>query len=94
MVGSFSSLTVSHTAALIAEKYKANSINWPSVYVCVNNCTDAQREELELTVSAMGCNSKRKQMYVLEWAVSIGLCLCWRQKRRQKKMEQKKAPGC
>lgn len=59
MVGSFSGLTVSHTAALIAEKYKANSINWPSVYVCVNNCTDAQREELELTVSAMGCNNVR-----------------------------------
>lgn len=57
MVGSFSGLTVSHTAALIAGKYNSNSNNQPTVYVCVSDCTDAQSAELELTVSAMGCKN-------------------------------------
>ncbi|XP_019934940.2 putative methyltransferase NSUN7 isoform X1 [Paralichthys olivaceus] len=57
MVGCFSGLTVSHTVSLIAEKHKANSNNQPTVYVCVSNCTDAQRENLQQTVSAMGCKN-------------------------------------
>uniref|UniRef100_A0A672F4G9 NOL1/NOP2/NSUN 5/7 ferredoxin-like domain-containing protein n=1 Tax=Salarias fasciatus TaxID=181472 RepID=A0A672F4G9_SALFA len=61
MAGSFSGLTVSHTASLIAEKHKGN--NQPTVYVCVSDCTDAQREELQLTVSTMGCTSKHKLFY-------------------------------
>ncbi|XP_030595490.1 putative methyltransferase NSUN7 [Archocentrus centrarchus] len=71
MVGSFSGLTVSHTASLIAEKYKANSSNQPQVYVCVNNYTEAQREELELTVSAMGCNNVK---LILEEFQSLHAC--------------------
>ncbi|KAM6923465.1 putative methyltransferase NSUN7 [Xenentodon cancila] len=57
MVGCFSGLTVSHTASLIAQKHKANSNSQSVVYVCVSNCTDAQREELQLTVSTMGCKN-------------------------------------
>ncbi|XP_040904345.1 putative methyltransferase NSUN7 [Toxotes jaculatrix] len=57
MVGCFSSLTVSHTASLIAEKRKANSNNQPTVYVCVSDRTDAQREDLQQAVSAMGCKN-------------------------------------
>ncbi|XP_047440845.1 putative methyltransferase NSUN7 isoform X2 [Mugil cephalus] len=56
MVGYFSGLTVSHTASLIAEK--GNSNNQHTVYVCVSNCTDAQTEELHLTISAMGCKNR------------------------------------
>ncbi|XP_038555461.1 putative methyltransferase NSUN7 [Micropterus salmoides] len=56
MVGCFSGLTVSHTSSLIAEKYKASS-NQPTVYVCVNNRTLAQREELQQAVTAMGCKN-------------------------------------
>lgn len=60
MVGCLSGLTVSHTASLILDKHKANSNYQPTVYVCVSHCTDVQREELQLTVSAMGCKSKHK----------------------------------
>lgn len=62
MVGCFSGLTVSHTASLIAEK--GNSNNQHTVYVCVSNCTDAQREELQLTIATMGCKSKQKCQHV------------------------------
>lgn len=59
MVGCFSGLTVSHTASLIAEKHKSNSTNnKPTVYVCVSDRTDAQREELQQAVTAMGCKSR------------------------------------
>ncbi|XP_035017650.2 putative methyltransferase NSUN7 [Hippoglossus stenolepis] len=58
MAGCFSGLTVSHTASLVAEKHKANnSNNQPTVYVCVSDCTDAQREDLQQIVSAMGCKN-------------------------------------
>ncbi|XP_071313523.1 putative methyltransferase NSUN7 isoform X2 [Trachinotus anak] len=57
MVGCFSGLTVYHTASLIAEKHKANCNSLPTVYVCVSDCTDAQREDLQQTVSAMGCKN-------------------------------------
>ncbi|XP_061581211.1 putative methyltransferase NSUN7 isoform X2 [Cololabis saira] len=57
MVGCFSGLTVSHTASLIAQKHRATSNSQPVVYVCVSNCTHAQREELQLTVSTMGCKN-------------------------------------
>lgn len=60
MVGRFSGLTVSHTASLISEKHKANSDYQPTVYVCVSECTSAQREELQQTVTAMGCKSTHK----------------------------------
>uniref|UniRef100_A0A665TA14 NOL1/NOP2/NSUN 5/7 ferredoxin-like domain-containing protein n=1 Tax=Echeneis naucrates TaxID=173247 RepID=A0A665TA14_ECHNA len=59
MVGCFSGLSVSHTASLIAEK-QANATNLPTVYVCVSDCTDSQREDLQRVVSAMGCKSKHK----------------------------------
>ncbi|XP_068570814.1 putative methyltransferase NSUN7 isoform X2 [Cebidichthys violaceus] len=54
MLGCFSGLTVSHTASLIAEKHKANSNVQPTVYVCVSDRTNAQREELQQAVAAMG----------------------------------------
>ncbi|TMS17702.1 Putative methyltransferase NSUN7 [Larimichthys crocea] len=57
MVGCFSDLTVSHTASLIAEKHKAISNNQPTVYVCVNNHTSAQREELQQAITAMDCKN-------------------------------------
>ncbi|KAG7230294.1 hypothetical protein INR49_024398 [Caranx melampygus] len=57
MVGCFSGLTVYHTASLIAEKHKANSSNLPTVYVCVSDCMDAQREDLQQAISAMGCKN-------------------------------------
>ncbi|CAN9514973.1 unnamed protein product [Ophioblennius macclurei] len=55
MAGSFSALTLSHTASLIAEKHKGNS--QPTVYACVSDCTDAQKEELQLAVATMGCKN-------------------------------------
>lgn len=58
MVGCFSGLTVSHVASLITEKHKTISSKQPTVHVCVSDCTDAQREELQHTVSIMGCDSK------------------------------------
>ncbi|XP_069027258.1 putative methyltransferase NSUN7 isoform X2 [Embiotoca jacksoni] len=65
MVGSFSGLTVSHTASLMAEKHKGKGPNRPTVYVCVSDRTDAQREELKLAVSAMGCENVKliKQVF-------------------------------
>nr|XP_046261314.1 putative methyltransferase NSUN7 isoform X2 [Scatophagus argus] len=57
IVGCFSARTVSHTASLIAEKQRANCNGQPTVYVCVSNCTDTQREELQQAVTAMGCKN-------------------------------------
>ncbi|KAK2904128.1 putative methyltransferase NSUN7 [Channa argus] len=58
MVGCFSGLTVLHTASLIAEKRKSNSNHsQQTVYVCVSNLTDGQREELQQAISAMGCKN-------------------------------------
>ncbi|KAM7000801.1 putative methyltransferase NSUN7 [Tautogolabrus adspersus] len=57
MVGCFSGLTVSHTASLIARKHKANCNNQPTVYVCVSDHTNAQREDLQESVTAMGCKN-------------------------------------
>lgn len=70
MVGSFSGLTVSHTASLIAAKHEANGKNQPTVYVCVGDCTSGQREELQQIVTAMGCKSRHK-MDVSTSAVSV-----------------------
>uniref|UniRef100_A0A3Q3VNX7 NOL1/NOP2/NSUN 5/7 ferredoxin-like domain-containing protein n=1 Tax=Mola mola TaxID=94237 RepID=A0A3Q3VNX7_MOLML len=61
MVGCFSGLTVSHTASLIAQKHKASGNYQPTVYVCVSNCTNTQRAELQKIVITMGCNSKHKR---------------------------------
>ncbi|XP_062250328.1 putative methyltransferase NSUN7 isoform X2 [Platichthys flesus] len=67
MAGCFSGLTVSHTASLIAEKHKANnSNNQPTVYVCVSNCTDAQMEDLQQIVSAMGCKNVKLMPVVFQ----------------------------
>ncbi|XP_028272400.1 putative methyltransferase NSUN7 [Parambassis ranga] len=66
MVGCFSGLTVSHTASLILGKHKANSNYQPTVYVCVSHCTDSQREELQLTVSAMGCKNVKLILEVFQ----------------------------
>ncbi|XP_056239677.1 putative methyltransferase NSUN7 [Seriola aureovittata] len=57
MVGCFSDLTVCHIASLIAEKHKTNCKNLPTVYVCVSDRTDAQREDLQQAISAMGCKN-------------------------------------
>ncbi|XP_059201713.1 putative methyltransferase NSUN7 [Centropristis striata] len=57
MVGCFSGLTVSHTASLIAEKHKAKDNHQPTIYVCVSDRTDAQREELQQAITAMGCKN-------------------------------------
>ncbi len=59
MVGCFSGLTVSHTASLIAEKHKVNCKDQLTVYVCVSDRANAQREELQQAVTAMGCKSRR-----------------------------------
>ncbi|CAG5990997.1 unnamed protein product [Menidia menidia] len=66
MVGSFSGLTVSHMASLIAEKYKTNNKNQPSVYVCVGDYTDAQREELQRTVATLGCKNVKQIQEVFQ----------------------------
>ncbi|XP_070692913.1 putative methyltransferase NSUN7 [Pempheris klunzingeri] len=57
MVGCFSGLTVSHTASLIVMKHKANGSSQPTVYICVSDRTQAQREELQQAVTAMGCKN-------------------------------------
>ncbi|KAK2849166.1 hypothetical protein Q5P01_009000 [Channa striata] len=58
MVGCFSGLTILHTASLIAEKCKSNSNHSQhTIYVCVSDRTDGQREELQQAVSAMGCKN-------------------------------------
>ncbi|XP_020498254.2 putative methyltransferase NSUN7 [Labrus bergylta] len=57
IVGCFSGLTVSHTASLIARKHKDNCNNQPTVYVCVSDHTNAQREDLQQSVTAMGCKN-------------------------------------
>ncbi|XP_068182566.1 putative methyltransferase NSUN7 [Antennarius striatus] len=57
MVGCFSGFTVSHTASLIAEKHKASSNSLPTVFTCVSDHTHCQREELQRTVTAMGCKN-------------------------------------
>lgn len=75
MVGCFSGLTVSHTASLIAEKHKANSNYQPTVYICVSDRTNAEREELQQAVTAMGCKS-RHNMDVSMSAVSDSVFVC------------------
>ncbi|KAL7395569.1 hypothetical protein ABVT39_019442 [Epinephelus coioides] len=58
MAGCISGLTVCHTASLIAEKHKANNSNHqPTVYACVSDRTNVQREELQQAVAAMGCKN-------------------------------------
>lgn len=65
MVGSFSGLTICHAAALIADKHSGgggcSGRNRPTVYVCVGDRTDAQREALQETTAALGCKSRRRQ---------------------------------
>lgn len=73
MVGCFSDLTVSHTASLIAEKHKAISNNQPTVYVCVNNHTSAQREELQQAITAMDCKSRHKMDVTMS---ALTVCVC------------------
>lgn len=58
MVGCFSGLTISHMASLISEKHQANDNDQPQVYACVSDRTNRQREELQQTVTAMGCKSR------------------------------------
>lgn len=71
MVGCFSGLTVSHTASLIVEKHKANSNDQPTVHVCVSDRTQAQREELQQAVTAMGCKSRHK----MDASMSASVCV-------------------
>lgn len=61
MVGSFSSLTICHTASLIADKSSGGGSgrSRPTVYVCVGDRTDAQREALQETTAALGCKSRQ-----------------------------------
>lgn len=64
MVGSFSGLTICHAAALIADKHSGGGCGGrsrPTVYVCVGDRTDAQREALQETTAALGCKSRRRQ---------------------------------
>lgn len=62
MVGSFSGLTICHTASLIAEKQSGddNGPDRSTVFVCVGDRTEAQREALQETAAALGCKSKRR----------------------------------
>ncbi|XP_068596863.1 putative methyltransferase NSUN7 [Brachionichthys hirsutus] len=57
MVGCFSGFTVCHAASLIAEKHKASNGSLPTVYTCVSDHANAQGEELQQTVTAMGCKN-------------------------------------
>lgn len=59
LVGHFSGLTLSHTAALIAQKDLPYGAQPPTVYACVSGHTEAQRAELQQTMTAMGCKSRR-----------------------------------
>lgn len=61
MVGCFSGLTVSHMASLIAEKHQTNGDHQPTVFACVNDRTNAQKEELQQTVTTMGCKSRHEK---------------------------------
>lgn len=81
MVGCFSGLTVSHTASLVAKKLQANGKSQPTVYICVGDRTNAQREELQRVVTAMGCKSRHKM------DVSINVVSVWEQKRKQRQKE-------
>lgn len=58
LVGHFSGLTLSHTAALIAQKDLPHGAQQPTVYACVSDHTEAQRAELQQTMTAMGCKSR------------------------------------
>lgn len=60
MAGCFSGLTVAHTASLIAGHHEATSKDQSKVYVCLGDCTAAQREELQEAVTDMGCKSRHK----------------------------------
>uniref|UniRef100_A0A672YMQ9 NOP2/Sun RNA methyltransferase family member 7 n=1 Tax=Sphaeramia orbicularis TaxID=375764 RepID=A0A672YMQ9_9TELE len=57
MAGCFSGFTVSRTASLIALKQKANCCDQSTVFVCVGDRTDTQTEELQLTITKMGCKN-------------------------------------
>ncbi|XP_029703253.1 putative methyltransferase NSUN7 [Takifugu rubripes] len=57
LVGHFSGLTLSHTAALIAQKDLPYGAQQPTVYACVSDHTEAQRAELQQTMTAMGCKN-------------------------------------
>ncbi|XP_041653838.1 putative methyltransferase NSUN7 [Cheilinus undulatus] len=57
MLGCFSGLTVSHTASLVSKRYKAESNNQPTVYVCVSDRTDTQRKDLQQAMTATGCKN-------------------------------------
>lgn len=81
VVGSFSGLTVSHAASLIAEKQKSNSGNdLPLVYVCVSDRTKAQREELQHSIFSMGCKSRLSMNVSISWLVQseryVSSCHC------------------
>ncbi|XP_019730457.1 putative methyltransferase NSUN7 [Hippocampus comes] len=56
LVGTFSGLTVSHTASLIKEKHKASD-NKSRVLACVSGLTDAQREAMQQVIIHMGCKN-------------------------------------
>lgn len=58
VAGCFSGLTLSHTAALIAQKNLPYDARRPTVYACVGDHTEAQRAELQQTTAAMGCTSR------------------------------------
>ncbi|KAJ0002464.1 hypothetical protein NQD34_007613 [Periophthalmus magnuspinnatus] len=57
MAGCFSGLTVVHTASLIAMKLKSTSNDKSTVFVCVGDRTESQREKLQQVVNAMGCKN-------------------------------------
>ncbi|CAL9706716.1 unnamed protein product [Knipowitschia caucasica] len=57
MAGCFSGLTVAHTASLIAMKQKNTEKRKTTVFVCVGDCTEAQRRRLQHLVNATGCKN-------------------------------------
>ncbi|KAJ0050198.1 hypothetical protein NL108_014064, partial [Boleophthalmus pectinirostris] len=57
MAGCFSGLTVAHTESLIAMKQKSMGNDKSTVFVCVGDRTEAQREKLQRAVNAMGCKN-------------------------------------
>uniref|UniRef100_A0A8C6U1V1 NOP2/Sun RNA methyltransferase family member 7 n=1 Tax=Neogobius melanostomus TaxID=47308 RepID=A0A8C6U1V1_9GOBI len=57
MAGCFSGLTVSHTASLISLKQKSAGNDKSTVFMCVGDRTEAQRENLQRVVNTMGCKN-------------------------------------
>lgn len=57
MAGCFSGLAVSHMASLISVKQKFTGKKTPTVFMCVGDRTEAQRDKIQRAVDALGCRN-------------------------------------